>query len=262
MSAEAEGRREAEKFREKHQLGIAPIEDIVALMDLVDVDVVCVESAAEEHGYTARDPKTGVVVFVVNSSLPYVRFRSTLAHELCHYLVSDDLSSTRDHPYSGRSESRAHAFARHLLLPLAAVKSARQTHASYSDEQLLNWCVRRYGLSPQMSAYQLKNARLIGTETCDEFSVISGSALAAKYGWSDLLRARDASVSVARKPRRLQEKATQAYLSGKMPLNELAVITGRKASELREELPAPQAAPSLGDNNFLDLGDDDLSDLP
>lgn len=55
MNAEAEGRQAAEEFRNRHQLGLAPIDDIIDLAYKAGYDVVCLSTSADEHGITARE---------------------------------------------------------------------------------------------------------------------------------------------------------------------------------------------------------------
>ena len=121
MNAEAEGRRAAEGFRNQHQLGLAPIDDIIDLAYKVGYDVICLSTSADEHGITARDNSTGTTVIVANNAVPAVRFRSNVAHELGHLQFPDDLTVGDEHPLRGPRETRANSFARHLLLPIAAV---------------------------------------------------------------------------------------------------------------------------------------------
>lgn len=261
MSNEKQGREAAAKFRHDHHLGTAPIDDMVALLDLLDVDVLFVDAGSNEHGLTARDSTTGTMVIVVNANLSPARLRSTLAHEMGHLLFPDDLNSSPHHEYTSASETRAHAFARHLLLPLDAVKAAKRELPHLDAEGLLNWCVKRYAVSPAIAAIQLKTAHLIDSATCEAFKPLATKDLAWKYGWRDLEKQREAVVREGPRPRRLQELATRAYLAGAMPITELAVITGHNVDELLAELPPPP--PVAQPTNDRDaLRDDDLSDLP
>lgn len=259
MSAEAEGRHRADQFRVKHDLDSRPIEDIVALMELVDIDVLMVDAGSNEHGLTARDVETGTTVFVVNRNVPSVRFRSTLAHELAHHLFAEDLSSTDLHEYSSPSEQRAHAFARHLLLPLDAVKAAHRDHPEFTVEDLLNWCVRRHHVSPKLAAIQMLRAGMVDEPVRAEFAGRSTEDMAVRYGWVDEHRVRDRAARASRRPRRLQEMALRAYRDGRLPAVELAAITGLSLFDIHELIGPEPVANSLPEPE--DLGDDDLSDL-
>lgn len=261
MSAENEGRQAAERFRAENQMGVAPIEDLVAIIDSLDIDVVFVRASNDEHGLTARDLRTGATVFVINQNLSSVRLRSTLAHELGHHVFGEDLTQDRSFEYTSTAETRAHSFARHLLLPLKAIETA-DINPEDSLEAILNIFVRRYGVSPQMAAFQLKNAKRIDSQTCTRLAKLSTGELAWKYGWSDLQRNRDEICNIPRQPRVLYEKATRAYLDGKLTATELAYIIGSSVSEVHKNLALPVSTPSEGHVEHLtSLQDDDLSDL-
>ncbi len=261
MSNESEGRRRAAQFRKEHNLGLGPIDNVFVLAELVHVDVVCIDAGGQEHGLTARDEQTGTTVFVVNNALPAARFRSTLAHELAHLLFGEDLTDAQDHEYASSSETRAHAFARHLLLPLDAVKEARKDFPDLDDEQLLNWFVRRYSVSPQIAAYQMNNAGLIDDETCDRFAKLRTGNLAWTNGWADLYRERDTDVRRDRGPLLLQGMATKAYLRGRLGAVELAAMTGVSITEIKENL-HPMPPTDSRDIELIDFEDDDLPDAP
>lgn len=258
MSNEREGREKAAWFRTKHELGVGPIDDVFVVAELVGVDVVCIDAGDQEHGLTARDERNGATVFVVNNSLPAARFRSTLAHELAHLLFDEDLTKSVTHEYSGDSETRAHAFARHLLLPLDAVNKARKDMPNLDNDQLLNWYVRRYGVSPKIAAYQMNNAKLIDQDTCTRFARLHTGNLAWTNGWADLSQERDAVVRRERRPLLLQGKATRAYLQGKLSAQELAALTGTTLQEIQAHLQPENGATKSPD--YIDFGDDNLPD--
>lgn len=260
MSPSTEGQLTAEKFRSDYGLGVAPIDDIIALMDLVDVDVKAVRADGEEHGLTARDPKTGMTVFIVNSTLPVSRFRSTLAHELCHHLYAEDLTDDLAHEFTSESETRANSFARHLLLPLDAVRGIVQHRPELQGMDLLNWCVRRFGLSPTMAGYQLDRVDAPGRPSMDEYEAVSTRRLALQYGWVSVYDQRQEVVSATPPPRRLAEAAMRAHAQGRIGDAELAMTASLRLDQIpQREDPQPQADELL--DLDLDLADDDLSDL-
>lgn len=259
MSNESEGRKGAVDFRERHGLGLGPIEDVFSLPELVRVDVVCIDAGDEEHGLTARDEVTGATVIVVNSALPSVRFRSTLAHEVGHLVFGEDLTRVATHAFTSDSETRAHAFARHLLLPLGAVRKAHEDFSDLNDERLLDWCVRRYGVSPRIGAYQLNNAGIIDDATCDRFTRLSAGQLAWTNGWSSVFRERENEVRLDRQPLLLQGLATRAYREGRLPAGDLAALTGVSVREIEEKIGFVSDRPQT-DLEPEDFGDDDLPD--
>lgn len=250
----------ADDFRRKHGLGVGPIDDIVALMDLVDVDVKAVNADDEEHGLTAKDATTGTAVFIVNSALSFSRFRSTLAHELCHFLCAEDLSDGPGHRFTSEAETRAHSFARHLLLPVDAVKELVTHRPELQGLDLLNWCVRRFGLSPEMVGYQLDKACAPGRPSTDECKKWTMPGLALKYGWKSVYDQRQAAVIATPPPRRLAEAAMRAHAEGRIGDNELAMTASLPPDQIPErEGPLPEVA--LPFDLDADLPDDDLTDL-
>ncbi|MDO4607008.1 MAG: ImmA/IrrE family metallo-endopeptidase [Bowdeniella nasicola] len=255
MSGETEGRQAAERFRVEHQLGTAPISDINDLADYIGVDIVYVNAADSEHGLLAKDTRSGASVIVANGGLPVARLRSTIAHEVCHYLHDEDLGMHDEFLYTSASETRANAFARHLLLPLKAVREARKACSELNNEELLNWCVRRYRVSPEIAAYQLNNAKIIGDEECAELKKYRTRDLAIRYGWRQELDDHSSDESRQRGGTRLKELATRAYLEGRLPAQELAAITGLSLDVITSDLASP-ACPLRADTD-----EDDLSNV-
>ncbi|MGJ9495943.1 ImmA/IrrE family metallo-endopeptidase [Actinotignum sp. GS-2025c] len=255
MSAETDGSGAALRLREKFGLGTDPISDILELPKLLHVDVLCIAVGGDEHGLTARDEENDSFVFVVNSALPYARFRSTVAHEIGHFVFQEDLTSAKNHGYSGSSETRAHAFARHLLLPLSATETICAQQSGYPKKAWLNSLVRDYGVSSQIAAFQMSNAGLIGSKELSELRQYSTRKLAEEYGWISQCLAREASVSQSsqRPPVYLQEKAKEAFAQGKVTAEVVAEILGVDVSALG---PPPSVV-----HHVPDISNDDISGL-
>ncbi|MFE1522455.1 ImmA/IrrE family metallo-endopeptidase [Schaalia turicensis] len=255
----SQGAKRAAQFREEHCLGIDPIEDVLSLPRMLGIDVISVDDSKDEHGYTAQSPVSEDYVFVVNSSLPFVRFRSTIAHEIAHFLFrEEDLDfGVYEHEYAKGPETRAHTFARFLLLPLQAVDYAAQAMPSIKTEQLLNALVRDYGVSPRVASYQMAYAGIIDSADKEEFAKQTTRALANKYGWRDLFESRESSVPRELQPIFLQKQARDAYACGRITVDEFRRLIG---ADKEEEIPLQSFPQSLTGTN-LDLSDDDLSDL-
>ena len=235
MNAEAEGRQAAEEFRNRHQLGLAPIDDIIDLAYKAGYDVVCLSTSADEHGITARDNVTGTTVIIANNAVPAVRFRSNVAHELGHLQFPADLTLGGDHPLRGHPETRANSFARHLLLPVAAASNTRDEWPSATSLDLLNALVRHYGLSPAMATYQMSNAQMILQSEVQDLAKFTTPELARRYGWQDLNAARDVAAQVSRPPRHLTDLAIAAYREGRLLAPELARILGMTVSQVLDD---------------------------
>lgn len=259
MSSEQEAREAAEEFREKLGLGLAPIDDLDLLFDSFNVDVITVLAGEDEHGLTARDEATGTTVVVVSSSLPSVRFRSTLAHEMCHLIFDDDLDFSTSHTPRSSKETRANAFARHLLLPLGAVSLMKNQNPDLSTADLHNLLVQRYGVSPKIAAYQMKKCGVIDKNTERELEACTTRDLATHFGWESLMESRNQAVRKIGEPRRLHRAAAAAYAAGTLSALEFTSITAApppKGARAQHESSTQPSEPAP-----LDLTNDDLSDL-
>lgn len=261
MTPESEGKTAAQAFREAYRLGLAPIGDIVELVNMTGFDVVGIPAGNKDHGLTARDEQTGAIVVVVSTSVPSVRFRSNVAHELGHLQFPEDLQVAETHSRRGWQESRAQSFARHLLLPVEAVEAESTAWPNASHRDLLNLLVRRYGLSPMMAAYQMRRARIIDETECQQFCQYTCPQLARIYGWTDLNNARDEAVRKLVPPRRLAQLSIEAYRQGELSPAELAVVLHTTVETVVADhgQPPVQAKPARR-KPVPTLADDDLVD--
>lgn len=249
MSAEREGRRAAEKFREDHGLGLAPIDDLFMLVERVcGVDVAVVEHGSDAHGMTMRHGHT-VVIGVARTPHP-MRQRSSLAHEVAHVVFGDIDRPLVDGGWSERSpgEVRADVFARHLLLPVQAVRD--RVGAGPVGLGDLSGLVQGFGVSPAMTAIQMRHAHAIGEDICADWMRESSRALSVRFGWQ---AAYDAMASVSdtiRAPQELLARATRAYEAGVLSLALLARLQGRRdVTRVREELEEAGVVPRSDDEH-------------
>ncbi len=242
MSAEQDGRDRAEQYRAEHGLGdIQPLPDLVALIeDEQEVDVAVLDAATDEHGMTVRDPERGLVMIAVARTRHVMRQRSSLAHELGH-LVFGDHRFDQDHGnWTGRDfvEVRADAFARHLLLPPAAVErvvAARESGGTSVSEADLSALVQMYLVSPMLAAIQLRGAKLIDEPTKTRWMDLTAPALAARHGWTDQYRALQGSSDTQRPPQRLLARATAGYVAGVLSLQAVARLRGTSEETVRRD---------------------------
>jgi Zn-dependent peptidase ImmA (M78 family) len=240
MTAEDEGRAAAERFRSKHHLGDQPLGDLITLVEqTTGFDVAVLEVDQDEHGMAIRDTERGVVFIAVARTRNPMRQRSSLAHELGHVLHGD-WTEPAESPAAGsdtrgREETRADAFARHLLIPLEGL---RQFLADQPDHGLavLSAAVQRFLVSPAMAAIALQQTGHIDDRTKSEWMAISTPTLAARFGWSDQYAALQDESDRKRAPQRLLARAVEGYVEGVVSLQTLATLRGADAAVVAAEL--------------------------
>lgn len=261
MTPESEGKAAAQKFREVFRLGLEPIEDIVELVGMTGADVVGIPAGTDDHGLTAQDEQTGAIVVIVSTSVPSVRFRSNVAHELGHIQFPEDLQVTETHSKQGSNETRAQSFARHLLLPVEAVEAEAAARPDAPHRDLLNHLVRHYGLSPTMAAYQMQRARIIDETESQQFCTYTCPRLAKIYGWTDLNDARDEAVTKLAPPQHLAQLSIEAYRKGVLSPAELAVVLRTTVKKVVADYGQPPVqAKTARRKPIPTLADDDLVD--
>ncbi|GIF07323.1 ImmA/IrrE family metallo-endopeptidase [Actinoplanes siamensis] len=248
MNAEVEGRAAAEKFRQDHRLGQQPLGDLVALIEQsAKVDVAVLDVGPDEHGLTMCDPQRGTVFIGVARTRHPMRQRSTLAHELAHVVFGDWADNTGgDWSTPSPTESRANAFARHLLLP---VKGLKTFVADVAETNLatLSAIVQRFLVSPQIAAIALEQAGRINADTKREWMSATAPQLAVRFGWSDQYHALQADSDQRRAPQRLLARAIQGYAEGVISVQAIATLRGitpeQATTELREAGISPAQHP-------------------
>jgi Zn-dependent peptidase ImmA (M78 family) len=278
MSAEREGRDAAARYRAQHHLGTQPLGDLVALIDLVEgIDVAVIRSPADDtHGITVVDPETSATMIVAVATPNPTRLRSTIAHELAHHLFGDSApggNASNDRPHE---ESRANAFARHLLLPLEALADVLgpPEPSRPITEGDVSALVQRFALSPQMVAIQLCQGRYISDEQKTNWLTLTAPRLATRYGWSNLYSVWKADSEAIRPPQRLLARAVEGYANGLVSIHTIARLENISAESAEAALTeagivpnAPVAVPvadtelpSHGSRDALDAFDAEFGD--
>jgi Zn-dependent peptidase ImmA (M78 family) len=237
VNAEDEGRATAEQFRRDHNLGQQPLGDLVAVIEqATKIDVAILEVGPDEHGLTMRDPARDTVFIGVARTANPMRQRSTLAHELGH-VVFQDWADTIEDGWSSSSpvETRATAFARHLLVPLDGVRASLGEHAS-ATQATLSAVVQRFLVSPPIAAIALCQAGYIQHDRKQEWMAITTPQLATRFGWSDQYRALQADSNQRRAPQRLLARAIRGYADGVLSAQTIATLRGTTLSAAHAEL--------------------------
>jgi Zn-dependent peptidase ImmA (M78 family) len=200
-----------------------PILDLVdTVEELTGADVVIVKTSDGEHGMTMRDNMSGTEIIAVSTLDDPMRQRSSLAHELAHYVFHDHVDRSEDFTVRTREESRADTFARHFLLPLTDLKPANAP-ISVAD---LSTLVHRYLVSPYIAAIQLREVRLIDHPTKARWCDLESDALATRYGWLDDYRMYQKKSDTPRPPRRLLARVIRGYEQGVLPIEIAASVRG------------------------------------
>lgn len=237
MSAEAEGRAAAERFRREQHLGAQPLGDLVAIIEqATGVDVAVLDADQDQHGLTMRDPQRDAVFVGVARTRKPMRQRSTLAHELGHILFGDMTDSARI-AWKDRSpeEIRADAFARHLLIPLEGLRGFLEERRSLT-QSVLSEVVQRFLVSPMIAAIALHQAGCIDTSTKEEWKTLTTPQLATRFGWSDQYRALQDESNRRRAPQRLLARAIRGYVEGVLSAQAIATLRGITRQEAEAEL--------------------------
>lgn len=160
----------AADFRGSHELDDGPIKDMFEVLHSTQgIDVMIVSASESEHGLSMTDPATGRVVIAVATTSHPMRQRSSIAHELGHVLAGD-LDRAKPLVSGERSpeEIRADAFARHLLLPLPAVRKRFEPGHQEVTLSDLSDLVQEFEVSPQLASIQLPTCKLIDSEICSQ----------------------------------------------------------------------------------------------
>lgn len=240
------GRRTAGKVRDALMLSDNPIIDLVQLIEDCGIPVAFLSLPETIHGLNVRDERSGygARVIIVNCNDYWTRQRFTLAHELAHALYNDDgqvIVDTIGEP-DYLPERRADTFARHLLLPEAAMKkevlAARET--GIPANIFVPRLMLSFGVSREVVLRALVDDGLV--ERSDprlpalESEPVSRQMEKAGYGakWQELCE-------VQHEPSGspwLTERAVEAYGRGLVDVSVVAEIMGEDQEVVAEQLAA------------------------
>jgi hypothetical protein len=119
------GQRSAQRVRDGLGLADDPLPDLVGLAESLGFPVAFCPLPEDMYGLNVQDEREGVPtrLIIVSTLSPWTQQRYTLSHELCHALYDDAgqvIVDVVEEPVR-LPEVRAESFARHLLLPAAAL---------------------------------------------------------------------------------------------------------------------------------------------
>ncbi|HEY2578943.1 MAG TPA: XRE family transcriptional regulator [Streptosporangiaceae bacterium] len=240
-SPQERGHVAAERVREALGLGSAPIADLVETVEhFSGVDVGTMPLPPGVSGICATDPERATSVVLVNSNDVVERQRFTLAHELGHLLFGDKTHVDALDCERSPQEVLCDEFARHLLIPEKGVRMwlnhvAPTGGTSHIDERVMALLARHFGASPEATRIQLDRMGLLFGQLRDA-ALPSGRRWAYRYGWGPQFDSDQAAAGQPRVPRRILDRAIEAYREGKLGISALAKLQDRPVSQIEQAL--------------------------
>ena len=257
----AQAENDAMELRQRLGLGIAPITDIVTLLEMeLGVRVYVRRFDGRICGLFVYDDTLGACI-LLNANHPRERRTQTAGHETGH------LISTRGQPEilhledggNSREERYADAFGRALLTPARAVMQKFQEVTAGSDNMSRRHVIilcHFFGVSREAMVRRLEELRLVKQGTWDWFQTNGGiTDEQARQVLGDLT-APDAHKAEADRPTtlRLNLLASETYRKGLLTEGQLARMLHLDRVELREILTSQELEGSEADEvpNLLD----------
>ncbi|MFI6797611.1 ImmA/IrrE family metallo-endopeptidase [Streptosporangium canum] len=238
------GQRTAGKVRDALNLGNEPILDLVGLVERCGIPVAFRPLPNNLHGINVRDDSNGHVrrAIVVSSADYWTRQRFTLGHELCHGMYDDEgqvIVDEVDVPQT-LPELRAEAFARHLLLPVGALRVEMEAARAAQEppHALLARLMLTYGVSRTVVLKALvddglvppADARLTLLEAEPVRNLMDSAGQAQT--WQELCEGQHEPSGSPW----LVERAVQAYGEGLLDIAVVAELMGEDESAVRRML--------------------------
>ena len=177
----------------------------------------------------ATDPVRARSLVLVDNNDVADRQRFTLAHDLGHLLFGDRAHVDTVEGRRPALEVRCDEFARNLLIPVDGVaawltRAVGKAECSRVDERTIALLARHFGLTPDAARVQLDRMKLLPATM---ISLPSGQTLAYRYGWGPVFDSEQAEANQPRVPRRLLDRAVEAYRAGLLGVRVLARLQGR-----------------------------------
>lgn len=178
-NVDEQAEQDAQELRDWLGLGIGPVKDIVALVNLeIGIRIYIRKLDSQISGLFAYDGDVGACI-LLNGNHPIGRQAQTVAHELGHF------TTTREEPAilragstpQSRQERYANSFARAFLTPMRSVKqlfeelTAGHSHLTRRHVILL---AHSFGVSREAMVRRLEELSLVRTGTWDWFQTHGG----------------------------------------------------------------------------------------
>ncbi|WP_042392690.1 helix-turn-helix domain-containing protein [Streptacidiphilus carbonis] len=258
LPMEKQAKELAAQVRADLGLGSAPISDIDELIErFTGVDTAVLKLPSSRDGFTATDPELNTTLIVVRTCNVPERQRFSFAHELGHLLWGDGAKVHQLEDRRSLGERRSDSFARHLLAPQEGVEAWLADEGARADsevdERTAALLARYFRVSFQVALIQLSELGLITDAQKSKLLGPTGTDLAQRYGWGPAYEQEQESAEVIRPPRRILERAVEAYRQNLIGVKALAMLEGRKAEEARSALEEAGIVPSSPVTGRADL---------
>jgi Zn-dependent peptidase ImmA (M78 family) len=245
---------DAMELRQRLGLGVAPVPDIVTLLELeLGVRVYVRRLDGEISGLFAYDEAVGPCI-LLNANHPRERRTQSASHETGHFVSTRrEPEILHNHePENSREERYANAFGRAFLTPARGVSQKFQEVTAGSDRLSRRHVIvlaHFFGVSREAMVRRLEELGLVKPGTWDWFQSNGGiTDEQARQVLGDL-SIPDAHKADADRPTtlRLNLLASEVYRKGLMSEGQLARLLNLDRVELREILGEPEGEGSEAD---------------
>jgi Zn-dependent peptidase ImmA (M78 family)/DNA-binding XRE family transcriptional regulator len=227
----------AMSFRYRLGLGLAPISDIVSLLEQeVGIRVFVRKLPSSVSGLFAYDPTVGACI-LINANHPWERRALTAAHETGHFLSSRSVVDVveTDERATTQEERFAVAFSLSLLMPASALRR-RFAEILESDKRFtprhLVLMAHAFHVSPEAMCRQLERLEIVPAGTYDS---LRDRGFNKNFIRGMLGDPAPQPVAMPVSPR-LAQLASSAYRRGLLSEGQLSRMLSLERVELRELL--------------------------
>lgn len=239
-------------------LGSAPIADIDEFVErFTGVDTAVLSLPKSCDGFSATDPALNTTLIVVRASNVPERQRFTFAHELGHLLWNDGAKVHELGEVRTPGERRSDSFARHLLVPQEGIRAWLSDEGFSSDlpvgERTAALLARYFRVSFPVVLIQLVGMGLLTKAQQQKLLGPTGVGLAQRYGWGPAYEQEQEAAEAIRAPRRILERAVEAYRQNLIGVKALAMLEGRTAADAQSALKEAGIVPAQPVTGRADL---------
>ena len=149
------------KLRKLWKLGLNPLPDLIDLLESKGILVIVTDSEHADKFDGLQATVQGQPIIVVSSAWPGCRQRFTLAHELGHLILHNQLPPEMD------EEKACNRFASSFLMPSESLIGQLGIKRSHIDWQELYLLKLEYGLSMAACLYRCKSLGIINEAVLD-----------------------------------------------------------------------------------------------